>query len=242
MIDLKLGRIQVQSAHMLQAALSSFTQLKTLKLEDLPFPMSLDLTSCQDLKTLYLSKIHITTINISTVSLKKLTSYRVTGSLFGLLSSLPMCTNLTDKSITSLSNKQDTKILIDVLPRLTQTRKMDISMCHAHVAKAATRLTGLESLRITNIDMGHLFLILTPLMKHMKYLELDSIKMPTSGWLEFITSLIRIQHGFDILLEHTNIDDESVSVIHSCSTFKVTEVERWETEGLYSYFYFSRLS
>ena len=218
------------------------TQAAYIYGRDLPFPMALNLTACEDLTTLYLSEMHITTINISTVSLKNLTSYRVTGSLLGLLSSLPMCTHLTDISINTLSNEQDAEILIDVLPRLTQIRKMDISMCHAHVAKAATRLTGLEKLIITNIDIRYLSLTLPPLMRHIKHLELDSIKMPASGWREFITSLIRIQHGFDILLENTNIDDESVSVIHSCSTFKMTEVERGETEGLYSYIYFSRLS
>ena len=125
LVRLCLRAIQVQRANMLQAALSSFTQLKTLQLKELSFSskitdkLCLDLT---DLTDLNLTRIHVDSIQIRTsesspVSLQNLTISEVPGSLRGLLSILPDCQYIKCLSIGSLSD-EDVKLLTDVLPQL----------------------------------------------------------------------------------------------------------------------------
>ena len=256
---------------MLQAALSSFTQLKNLTLKYVTFSndhkdeMRLDLPNLKNLKVLHLTGIHVERIKISPVSLQNLNIIYVSGSLRGLLSALPDCQHLTDLSITSLSNEQDVKLLADVLPRLTQVREMRydgwqsdtgnegvvrlLLRCihhfkpyHYAVAQAATLMTGLERLYIWNIDMGDLALSLTPMMTHIKYVWLWYVHMTANSWDEFIASLLTIQHGFDISLTCTNIHDDSVSAVQSSPHFKVTKDEKEDRGWELPGFRFSKLS
>ena len=256
LVSLKLEDIRVQSADMLQAALSSFTQLQKLFLENISFTndkrdkMRLDLTACTGIKTLNLTIIHVDSIKISPLSLQDLSISYVSGSLRGLLSILPQCQHLTDISIDSLSDEQDAKLLTDVLPRLTQVREMTYSLgwqlakkneggvgYHSAVSQAVTKMTGLECLKIFCIDMGDLDLTLTPLMTHIKEVCLWTVQMTANSWGEFIASLLTIQHGFNIQLTHTNIDDESVSAVRSSPYFEVKKAD-WPYLG----FRFSKLS
>ena len=244
---------------MLQAALSSCTQLRNLTLEYVIFSndhkdkMRLDLPNLTNLKVLHLTGIHVERIKISPVSLQNLDITYVSGSLRGLLSVLPECQHLTDIDIHSLSDEQDVKLLVDVLPRLTQVRNMTydgglwdtgnegVVGYHSAVAQTATRMTGLESLWIHSFDMGDFTLTLTPLMTHIKRVWLWRLHMTAISWGEFIASLLTIQHGFDIVLDGTNIDNESVSTVHSSPRFEVTGDKR-DKEGKCFLLRFKKLS
>ena len=261
LVSLKLDKIRVQSADMLQAALSSFTQLQKLVLENISFTndkrdkMRLDLTACTGIKTLDLTRIHGDSIKISPVSLQNLSISHVSGSLRALLSILPQCQHLTDLSMDSLSDEQDVKLLVDMLPQLTQVRKMtygvgtrwdarndDFFEYHYAVSQAATRMTWLESLSLTFMDMGDQTLTLTPMMVHIKFVNLLKVQMTASSWEGFIASLLAIQHGFDIYLLWTNIHGKSVSTVRSSPRFKVTQDERGDEEGEYFRLCFNKLS
>ena len=261
LVSLNLQYIRVQSSDMLQASLSSFTQLQKLVLDNISFSndirdkMRLDITACTGIKTLTLTLLHVDSIKINPVSLQKLTISHVSGSLYGVLSALHQCQHLRDLSIHSLSDEQDVKLLADVLPQLTQVRSMTYeggTQCdtdnegvvgyHSVVAQAVTRMTGLGFLKIRNIETGNLALTLTPLMTQIKDLELCSVRMTASSWGEFIDSLLTIQHGFDIELEDTNIDDKSVSAVCSSPHFEVTWDDKGNTKGIYVWFEFSKMS
>ena len=45
-------------------------------------------------------------------------------------------------------------------------------------------------------------------------------------WKEFISSLFIVQHTVHIILESTNIDEDTVKIIHSSKHFTVTEEAR----------------
>ena len=250
----------------------------------------LDLKTCSRLEIFKIINVHVDRCYISTVSLIDLAISNVSGSLQVLLSSLPDCKHLTDLSIGLLSDEQDVKLLWDVLPRLTQVRRMTYDVVkkwytgneglseavtrmtglegfkirriqmkdkdlalpwrtnmlppwsmtydvgtrwdsenegavgyHSAVAQAVTMMTGLERLRIEDVDMGDLALTLTPLMTRINDVMLSGVRMTASSWGEFIASLLDIKHGFDIRLYNINIDDESVSSVYSSTYFKVTE-------------------
>ena len=255
LINLNLKGVQVKSVDMIQASLSSFTQLENLTLNSVSFSndtkeqIRLDLTSIPSLKTLNFTSIHVASIKISPDSLRGLTISNVSGSLRDLLLCLPKCQHLTDLCIDSLDNEQDIKLLTNVLPRLSQVRNLKVGMkwrmgnevvaeYHSALSQAVTRMTGLERVCIHNIDMGNFALTLTPLMTRIKEVKLWEVQMTASSWVEFIASVLTIQHGFDIVLLGTNIDDQSVSAVHSSPHFKVTKQER----GKYSSLHFSKLS
>ena len=258
--NLSLEDVHVKSVDMLQESLSSFTQLKNLTLESVKFSndhkdkMRLDLPNLKNLKVLHLTGIHVERIKISPVSLQNLRISNVSGSLRGLLSVLPECKHLTHLDIKSLSDEQDVKLLADVLPRLTQVRDMTYNGTrrdtgnegvvgyHYAVAQAAAKMTGLERLSLTFMDMGDQTLTLTPTMTHIKYVWLWHVQMTANSWAEFIASLLTMQHEFDIRLWGTNIDHESVSVVQSSPHFKVTRDERGDMEGKYSRLDLSKMS
>ena len=261
LINLTLIGVQIQSIDMLQAAFSSFTHLKYLTLLNVSFSdenkekMCLDLTLCTNLANCGLIGIHVKDVQISPTSLQSLVIIRVSGSLRGLLSSLPQCHHLTDLNINSPCEEQDVKLLTDVLPRLTQVQYMKYDVrkfgdtgnegvveYHSTVAQAATRMTGLKYLQIEFIDMGDFALTLTPLMTHIKDAMLWKVRMTASSWGEFIASLLTIQHGFCIQLWGTNIDDESVSAVQSSHSFNVTKNEKGPLKGEFMQLHFSKLS
>ena len=258
---LSLDHVHVQSVDMLQAALSSFTQLKDLTLDSVTFSSDnkdniyLDLVACKDLTELNLATIHVNSIKICPDSLQNFTLFDVSGSLRGLLSTLPECQHLTDIRIISLSDEQDVKLLSKVLPRLTQVRDMEyhvdtqrdarnegVVWYHSAVAQAAALMTGLERLKIYRIDMGDLALTPTSLMRNIKRMGFSQIQMTANSWAEFIASLLTIQHGFDIDLWNTNIEDKSVSTLHSSPHFNVKWDRKGNKERKYSCLEFSKLS
>ena len=61
------------------------------------------------------------------------------------------------------------------------------------------------------------------MMTHIKHVELESVRMTAGSWSDFIASFRHIQNGFDIELWYTNIDNESVSTVHTSPHFKVTQ-------------------
>ena len=221
--------------------------------------LCLDIKACSRLTSLTLSKMHVDSSDISPVSLENLSLSNVSGSLRGLLSFLPQCQRLTYLSIFSLSVAQDVKLLADLLPRLTQVRKMTYEAgakyvgrqrdprnegvvgYHSVVAQAATRMTGLERFTIICIDMGDLALTLTPLMTHIKDVDLVRVHMTASSWGQFMASLLTIQHGLKLGLFYTNIDNDSVSTVHTSPHFKVTQNDKADKEGEYSCLKFSKL-
>ena len=258
--NLILNQVRVQSADMLQEAVSSLTQLKNLNLKKISFSdknhkLGLDLASCRDLTSLHLSMIYVETIEISPLKLHDMEIEHVSGSLRGLLSALSNCEHLRLLGIKALYNKQDAIVLMDVLPQLTQVRYMsysggntrnmitddfvidDIEPCrgidHAAVAQATTRMTGLKSLDIWNIDLDDLALTLSPLMSEISIVNLNGVNMTSCNWDGFIKSLLDKKHGFDIQLFSTNIDDKSLSTVHSCPHFKMAEDAKRDTEGSY---------
>ena len=261
LVNLCLNDIQIQGADMLQAALFSFTQLQDLVLKDISFPNDerdkwcLDLTANTGLKKLECTNIHVASIKISPISLRDLTICSVSGSLRGLLSALPECQHLTNLSFRSVSDEQDVNLLKDILPALSHVRCMTynvgtqwdtesdgVAECHSAVSQATTRMTGLEYLFVEDIDMGDMTLTLIPLMTDIKCVTLALVEMTASSWGEFIASLLTIQHQFEIDLYFTNIDDESVSTVHSSPLFNVRHVTKPLQGGEYYSLLFSKLS
>ena len=151
---------------------------------------------------LNLTKIHVDSITISPVSLEHLNLSDVPGSLKALLLSLPDCKHLTYLRIYSNPEKQDAKLLADVLPWLTQVRDMQywfvrqrdtgnegVVVDHSAASQVVARMTGLKRLNIYGIDMGDLALTPTSLMTHIKRMRFAQIQMTASSWDEFILTL-----------------------------------------------------
>ena len=231
------------------------TYLHLKSLSDEHANLSWDLKACSRLSTLHLSQVHVGSFDIIPVSLNYLTLSNVSCSLRGLLLCLPECQRLTNIRIESLANDQDVKLLADVLPRLPQVRSMTyygrrgrgttnegVVGYHSAASQAATRMTGLEYLNIQYIDMGDLVLTLTPLITHIKRVVLRGVRMTASSWGEFIASLLTIQYGFGVGLEDINIDDESVSTVHTSPHVNVLNDERGNKEGEYYCLCFYKLS
>ena len=268
LVNLCLDNVRVQSADVLQMALTSFTQLQNLKLEEISFPndktekLCLDLSACTNLKALNVTIIHVDSIEVNPLNLESFKLNHVSGALRGLLSVLPECQHLTDLSI----GEQDFEMLKDVLPRMTQIRDLAYEgenefykfdrerrrsglsdagnekavSSHTLFVQTATKMTWLNSLRLKRLDMGAWGLTLTPLMTNIKRVELWDVKMTARSWGVFIASLLTIQHGFDILLLSTNIDDESVSIVRSSPHLKVLNDKKTWKEP-HSLLYFSKL-
>ena len=238
-ITIYLWDVRVQNRDMLLAALSSFTQLKELTLCRLTFSSGkkdkpiLNLRACRHLSELHISETYVDDIHINHSSLKNINIANMPGSrLQGILLELPECQNLKKLCIEKADEHDTMKI---VFPKLTQVkemrytgppvRNMTISfnvLRYAPVAQAIAKMTGLHTLDICQIDMGNLPLKLTPLMTQIKSVTLTWVDMTPSNWIEFITSLLTIQHKFDIDLRNTNIDIKSISVVKSFPHFKVS--------------------
>ena len=241
LINLTLIGVRVQSVYMLQTAISSFTQLMNLNLGYLLFSdkkenMHLNLAACTHLTKLDIENIHVEHVEINPSSLQELIINHVSGSMRCLLLALPNCQNLTCLYMDSLYDKKNAELMINLFPILTTlksiTCKIDMCMCYeyfkgdvlcrAAVAQAETKMIGLEELTLLDIDMGAMALTLSPSMTRIKNVKLEEVQMKASSWFVFITSLLNIQQGFDVNLSRTNIDDDSVSFLHSSPDFNVT--------------------
>ena len=189
--------------------------------------MHLNLTVYTHLAKLDLEQIHVEHVEINSISLQELIINHVSGSMRCLLLALPNCQNLTCLYMDSLYDKKNAELLIDLFPILTTlksiTCKIDMYMCYeytegdvlcgAAVAQAVTKMIGLEELTLLDIDMAAMALTLSPSMTLIKHVKLEEVQMKASSWIVFITSLLNIQHGFDVNLSRRNIDDDSVSFL-----------------------------
>ena len=239
--DLILEGVLVQSVDMLQISLSSFTQLRNLKLIRLLsfdkkiIKMCLNLTNCLYIMHMKLVDIHVEKIEISPVSLQTLEIRKVSGSLQGLLLALLDCQYLKTLGIIGLYDIQDVDVLIDIIPNLTQVQSMAFSgrenVWDADVAQSITKMTGLEKLSISYLNMGDVALTLLPLMAQIEDVQFEKVDMTVNSWNKFLASLREIQHVFDIQLLDTNIDDEFVSALSTSPDFQVNSVSNRPYRG-----------
>ena len=260
-LDLRL--MHIHEVDMLQSALSSFTHLRQLTIQDVSFTgerkLVLDLMGMKGLTTLDLesTKVEIKKIGLC---LEKLVIKHVTASLRGLMLALPDSKHLRNLTISSLYDKHDAKVLIDVLPRQTRLQYMEYScgrwtniptnadsdLCsmvdNAAVVQAIAKMTGLKSLYVNYVNMGSLAMTLTPSMAMINFVSLFRVYMTAKNWCKFIYSVKDIQHTIKIRMDRTNIDDESLLTVHSIPHFKVTyDEKRRDEEKVYGLLKFTRM-
>ena len=261
LMNCALRRVYIEDVYKFQSALSSFSQLREITLEDLkPTDLkinkySINLTSCTKLMALSIIRISIGYIDINPINLRKLDINNISCSVRSLLLKLPYCLHLTYLGIESLHAKEDAKLLVDLLPKLTHlptiaysgnlsvyNNAIGVEICndndHASVVQAMTKMIGLESLSLWNIDMGDMALKFTSRSTRLKKLGVVESNMTAASWREFIASLSSLQHGFMVDLFKTNIDNESVSVIRCSPHFNV---KTDDADGKYRFLRFSKI-
>ncbi|KAK3099929.1 hypothetical protein FSP39_011933 [Pinctada imbricata] len=103
-----------------------------------------------------------------------------------------------------------------------------------------TDMTSLRVLDLSEVTLGDRGLGLSADMVHIEKVRLWDVNMSSSQWQQFILSVLNIQHRFNVELDDTNIDDESMTKIRSSPDFNVTRdcvdkfIRRYE-------FYFTRV-
>ena len=87
--------------------------------------------------------------------------------------------------------------------------------------KHATKLTHIKLYNIVIGDAGTL--LVTPHMTQLQRVKLDGVEMSVRRWTEFVSSLLTVQHAFNVILEDSDIDDDTLDSIHRSPHFAVTK-------------------
>ena len=108
-----------------------------------------------------------------------------------------------------------------VTPQMTQLQEVELKYVEMSDRRwteffsslqHATQLTHIE---LESIDLGDACtLLITPQMTQLQEVKLKRVKMSSRRWTEFVSSLLRVQHKVTVTLKWTNVDDDTVNIIH----------------------------
>ena len=147
---------------------------------------------------------------------------RFVGPAHFILPSLPECPHLTSLHIQGLYTMEDCEVVASVLPQLPHLQYInyngDDSECgsagHAAVVSALQHLTQLTRIKLSHIDLGDVGLLLKSHMTRLQKVKLGWVKTSPRRWREFVWSLLNVQHTVHVTLEFTDIDGDTVNIIH----------------------------
>ena len=211
--------VRVEPAHFILPSVCRCTQLICIKLENIT------LTDTVTLPT-QLQKVELRDIR----------------SAHFILTSLSGCHHLTSLFIEWHLTMKDCEVLVSVLPQLSHLQYIDYSGSdcdpagHAAVVSALQHLTQLTHIELANIDLRDVgTLLVTPHMTELQKVKLWDVKMSFWRWMQFLSSLHRVQHTVHVTLNGTNIDGATVETIHNSPHFTVTKEERhpWKIRQIY---------
>ena len=156
----------------------------------------------------------------------------VNHSLNSILKFLPDCPYLMALWVSCMQSKEDTDMLVTVLPRLTH---LDTIRYNGHVdspddrtvVKAILSLKQLVRMDVMHADLRDDGVIVTEDMTQLRIVRLGpELDMSVTAWHRFLTSLLSIQETVDVKLESTNIDNSIVNEIQESALFTVTRDDR----------------
>ena len=153
---------------------------------------------------------------------------------------LPRCPNLSALYITYSDNGYHRKLLVSVIPCLTQLTTVRYSgefwydaYNRAFVA-AVMSLTQLELIQLDAVNLSGDGLGLTDAMTRLRTVVLDYVCMTAEGWDRFLSCLLILPQSVSVRLEEVNIDKGTRRRILTSPRIKVTQ-DNWQRNfrGLY---------
>ena len=168
------------------------------------------------------------------------TLWGINHPLHGVAPYLPQCPHLSTVYIGHMSNKEDLKLLVSVIPRLTQLvtvqyhsfGRLSAAVDPAAVA-AVMSLTQLVRIRLLYVSLGDDGLEVTDAMTRLRTVVLRGVFMTAAGWDRFMSSLLSLPQSVCVVLKETNIHEGAVRRIQTSPHVTVTQDDGKRSVGLY---------
>ena len=199
------------------SALQQLKQLTHIKLSDI------DLGDDGTLQvTSHMTKLQKVELDSVEMSARRWTEF---------FSSLRYATGLTHIKLYSISLKDDDALLVKHhMKELQNVELRNVEMSEKGWSEFFSSLqhaTRLSHITLSDIDLGDdVLLLVTPHMTQLQKVELESVEMSCERFAEFFFSLLNVQHTVNVILEHANINEDTVKIIHNSPHFTVTTEER----------------
>ena len=127
-----------------------------------------------------------------------------------------------------------------VTPHMTQLQEVKLSRVYmsdrrwTEFFSSLQHATQLTHIKLWYIDLGDACtLLVTHQMSQLQEVKLRSVKMSGRRWAEFVSSVLRIQHKVTVTLEWTNIDGDTVNIIHDSPHCRVIKESDKPGDNLY---------
>ena len=137
-----------------------------------------------------------------------------------VVGALQHLTQLTHIKLEDIDLGDDGTVL--VTPHMTQLQKVELDFVEMSARRWTEFLSSLQHVpQLTHIklsssiDLGDACtLLLTPHMTQLQKVKLKHVKMSPRRWRELVSSLLSVQHTVHVTLKYTDIDGDTVNIIH----------------------------